>query len=283
MSIHDTEGAISGIPNPCCAMWDGRNVYDRSGILVCEFVQCTNQQLTRYHTYSIRRTEVSDTKRTSQPAREGIEQVREAGKTAVDSTVRSSKEALGRAEDVLNRTVDEAGAIGSSVADTMARSAEATVDLSQRVAEQGREVVRLGMRTAGSVNSRLADTSYDRNQRVLESTTRALEIYREAAQSSAEKMQTLFASWTTFGRGMQQMQVSYLQLLDRTLKGASHKPQDLLRAKSVEEFAAIQRDLYIDTVNYALEASSTLLRMAAGVAQEARPAPQSRPLIVPAQ
>jgi len=219
----------------------------------------------------------------SQPTREGIEQLRETGKTAVDSTVRSSKEALGRAEDVLNRTVDEAGAIGSSVADTMARSAEATVDLSQRVAEQGREVVQLGMRAAGSVNSRLADTSYDRNQRVLESTTRALEIYREAAQSSAEKMQTLFASWTTFGRGMQQMQVTYLQLLDRTLKGASHKPQDLLRAKSVEEFAAIQRDLYIDTVNYALEASSTLLQMAAGVAQEARPAPLSRSLIVPAQ
>ena len=226
---------------------------------------------------------MSDTKKPSQSAREGFGQVREAGKTAVDSTVQSSKEALGRAEDVLNRTVDEAGAIGSSVADTMARTAEATVDLSQRVAEQGRGVMRFGMRTAGSVNSRFADTSYDRNHRVLESTTRALEIYREATESSAEKMQTLFASWMTFGRGVQQMQLTYLQLLDRTLKSASHKPQDLLRAKSLEEFAAIQRDLYLDTVNYAFEASSTLLQMAAGVAQEARPVPQSRALIVPAQ
>ena len=226
---------------------------------------------------------MSDTKRTSQPAREGIEQVRDAGKTAVDSAVQSSKEALGRAENVVNRTVDEAGAIGSSMADTLARSVEATVDLSQRAAEQGREAVRFGMRTAGSVNSRLADTSYDRNHRVLEATTRALEIYREAAENSAEKMQTLFGSWMTLGRGVQQMQVTYLQLLDRTLKGASHKPQDLLRAKSVEEFAAIQRDLYVDTVNYAFEASSTLLQLAAGVAQEARPVPQSRSLIVPAQ
>jgi hypothetical protein len=226
---------------------------------------------------------MSETKRMSQPAREGIEQVREAGKAAVDSAVRSSKEALGRAEDVLNRTVDEAGAIGSSMADTMARSAEATVDLSQRAAEQGRAVVRFGMRTAGNVNSRLADTSYARNHRVLASTTRTLEIYREAAESAAEKMQTLFASWTTLGRGVQQMQVTYLQLLDRALKGASHKPQDLLRAKSVEECAAIQRDLYLDTVNYAFEASSTLLQMAAGVAQEARPVPPSRSLIVPGQ
>lgn len=226
---------------------------------------------------------MSETKKPSQSAREGIEQVREAGKAAVDSAVRSSKEALGRAENVLNRSVDEAGAIGSSMADAMAHTAETTVDLSQRVTAQGREAVGFGMRTAGSVSSRFADISYDRNQRLLESTTRALETYREAADSSAEKVQTLFASWMSLGRGVQQMQLASLQLLDRTLKGASHKPQDLLRAKSLEEIAAIQRDLYIDTINYALEASSALLHLAAGVAQEARPAPQSHSLIMPAR
>src|SRR4051794_25778191 len=109
-------------------MWDGRNVYHRSGILVCEFVQCTNRRLARYHGYPIRRTEVSDTKKIAQSAHDRIEQAREAGKTAVDSTIQSSKEALGRAENVLNRTVDEAGAIGSSMADTVARSAEATAE-----------------------------------------------------------------------------------------------------------------------------------------------------------
>jgi len=139
------------------------------------------------------------------------------------------------------------------------------------------------MRTAANVNSRLADTSYERNQRALESTIRALEMYREATESSADKVQTLVTSLTTLGRGVQQIQLAYLQQLDRTLKGASRKPQDLLRAKSVEEFAAIQRDLYIDTVNYAFEASSALLQMVAGVAQEARPVPPSRSLIVPAQ
>ena len=226
---------------------------------------------------------MSDTKRTSQTAHQGIEQVRDAGQAAVDQTVRSSKEALGQVEDVLTRTVDEAGAVGSSMADTMARSTEATVDLSQRAAEQGRDVVRLGMRTAASMNSRFADTSYDRNHRALESTIRAVEMYREATESSANKVQTLLTSWTTLGRGMQQIQLAYLQQLDRTLKGASRKPQDLLRAKSVEEFAAIQRDLYIDTVNYAFEASSALLQMVAGVAQEARPVLPSRSLIVPAQ
>ena len=214
---------------------------------------------------------MSETKMAPQQAREGIEQVREAGKAAV-----------GRAADGFNRTADEARAIGSSVADTMARGAEAAVDLSQRAAEQGRDFVQLGMCTAGSINSRLADTGYDGSHHVLEATARAFDIYHRAAESSAEKLQTLFTSWATFGRGVQQMQVAYLQLLDRTLKGASRKPQDLLRAKSVEEFAEIQRDLYIDTVNYALEASSTLLQLAGRVAQDAVPALQTRSLIVPA-
>ena len=225
---------------------------------------------------------MSDTKKAPQQAREGIEQFREAGKAAVDSTVRTSKEALGRAEDVFNRSADEVRAIGSNVADTMARGAEAAVDVAQRSVEQSRDVAWLGMRTAAGVNSRFADTNYDRGQRALESAARVLDIYREAAESTAEKVQTLFTSWTALGRGAQQMQVAYLQLLDRTIKGASRKPQDLLRAKSVEELAQLQRDLYVDTVNHAIEASSSLLQMAGQIAQTALPAPQSQALIVPA-
>lgn len=224
-------------------------------------------------------TILSETRKAPQQAREGIDQVREAAKTAADSTVRASREAAERAGDIFNRATDEASAIGSSIADTMARHAEAAAEMSQRAAEQGSNVMWLGMRTAAGMNSRLADSNYDRGHRVLDVTARALDIYREAAESSAEKVQTLFTSWTHLGRGVQQMQVAYLQLLDRALKDASRKPQDLLRAKSVEEFAQIQRDLYIDSVNNALEATSTLLQLAGRVAQRAMPTAQSRSVI----
>jgi hypothetical protein len=226
---------------------------------------------------------LSDTKKAPQQAREGIEQVRTAATAAVDSTVRTAKEAVGRAENVFNRAADQAQATGTGLADTMARGAEAATDISERAAEQGRDMISFGLRIAAGVNSRIADTTYDRGHHVLETTARALDIYREAAASSAEKMQALFTSWTQLGRGIQQMQVAYLQLLNRTLKDASHKPQDLLRAKSAEEVARIQRDLYLDAVNYAVEASSTLLQIAGRVAQEAVPTPKSHSLVVAAR
>ena len=204
-----------------------------------------------------------------QPAREGGSQVREAAQAAVDSGVRTSREAVGRTEDVMNRAVDDARDIGSSVADTVARSADAAVDISQRVAEQGREVIWLGVRTAAGMNSRLADANYGRSHRVLESAARALDIYREAGESTAENVQALFASYTQLGRGVQEMQHTYLQMLDRSLENAKHKPQDLLRCKSAEEFAQIQRDLYLAGINHVLESTSTLLQIAGRVAQEA--------------
>lgn len=222
---------------------------------------------------------MSETRKTAQQAREGIEQAREAGKAAADSAIRVSKEAAERTEDVFNRTAEEARAISSGVADTMARGAETAADMSQRVAEQGRNVMWLSMRTAAGVNSRFADANYDRGHRALDTAARALDIYRDAAETSAEKVHSLFTSWTQLGRGVQQMQVAYLQLLDRTFRNASRKPQDLMRAKSVEEFAQIQHDLYVDAVNYAFEASSTLMQMAGRVAQDAAPTPPSRALV----
>lgn len=213
-------------------------------------------------------------------AREGIEEVRTAAQTAASATARTSKMAMGRAQDVFNRTADEAQNVGSTVADTMARGAEAAADIAERSAEQSRDLVRLGMRTAADVNGRFADVSYDRGRRTLESAAHALETYRQAGESGAEKVQSLFATYQQLSRGVQEMQVAYMQILDRALQQATRKPQDLLRAKSIEEFAEIQRDLYLDSINYAFEASSTLLQIAGRVAQQAAAQTQNQTKIV---
>jgi hypothetical protein len=44
---------------------------------------------------------------------------------------------------------------------------------------------------------------------------------------------------------------------------------DLLRCKSFEEFARVQRDMYVDSLNYSLEATGTLLEAAGTIAQDA--------------
>ena len=50
---------------------------------------------------------------------------------------------------------------------------------------------------------------------------------------------------------------------------AAHKPQDLLRCKTMVEVAEVQRDLYLDAINYAFESTSRLLDLAGRTAQDA--------------
>jgi hypothetical protein len=206
---------------------------------------------------------------TTRKAREGVQQVREGAQAATESGARTAREAMGRAEDVFNRTADEARDIGLSVADTVARTADAAMDITERVAEQGREVIWLGVRAAAGVNGRLAEVSYDRSHRVLGQAVKALEVYRQAGEGTAENLQALFASWISVGRGMQELQHAWLEMFDRATEHGVRKPQDMLRCKTVDEVAEVQRDLWFDAVSRALETSSTMLQIAGRVAQEA--------------
>ncbi|HEX5327599.1 MAG TPA: phasin family protein [Acetobacteraceae bacterium] len=211
----------------------------------------------------------STARKPAQAARESAHQVRDAAHTAAEASMNSTREAANRTEDVFNRTAEEARDIGVSVADTMARGADAAVDITERVAEQGREVIWLGVRAAAGVNGRLADVGYGRSHRVVGELARSLDIYRQAGETAADNVQALFASWTSLGRGMQEMQRAWLEMLDRATDHGTRKPQDLLRCKSMPEMAEIQRDLWLDSVNHAIETSSTLLRIAGRATQDA--------------
>ncbi len=214
---------------------------------------------------------------TKRNTREGMQQARDAAHATVELGTRAARDSVAGAEDVLNRTADEARDIGVSVADTVARTADAAVDITQRVADQGREVIWLGVRAAAGVNGRLADVGYGRSHRVIGQTVRALEIYRTAAESTAEHVQALFTSWTALGRGMQELQHAWLEMLDHATDRGARKPQDILRCKSVDEVAEIQRDLWVDGVKHATEAGVTLLQIASRVTNEAMRPLQSRP------
>jgi len=104
---------------------------------------------------------------------------------------------------------------------------------------------------------------------MLNSTVHALDVYRDATERSAERVHALFSSYVTLGRGLQQMQHAWLEMVDHSLQTASHKPQDLLRCKNLVELAEVQRGLYLDTINHAVESGSRLLEMAGRAAQDA--------------
>ncbi len=188
----------------------------------------------------------------------------------------AARETLVQEENLAHRVNEELHDVGDAVAETVARTADAAVEMGQRVAEQGREVMLLGVRAAAGMNGRIADASYGRGHRVLGAAARALAIYREAGDSTAENVQALFSAYMTLGRGAQQMQHACLELLDQAVDRTTHKPQDLLRCMTLEEVAEVQHDLYLDAVHHAMESSIALLQLAAQTAQQAMRPLQAR-------
>lgn len=194
----------------------------------------------------------------------------------VGRDTRTAREGLGQAEETAQATAEELHNVSEAVAETVARTADAAVEMGQRVAEQQREVMLLGVRAAAGMNGRMADVGYGRSHRALGAAAHALNLFREASDSSAENMQALFSAYMTLGRGAQQVQHACIDLLDRAVARAAHRPQDLLRCKTIEELAEVQRDLYLDAVNHALESSTTLLQLVSQTAQQAMRPLQAR-------
>jgi hypothetical protein len=164
---------------------------------------------------------------------------------------------------------DRAIAASQSITETVAETANAAANMSSKAAEQSREVLMIGVRTAAGVGSRVADINFGRGHHLLASAAHAMDVYRDASERSAERVQALFSSYMTFGRGLQHMQHAWLEMLDTSFENAAHKPQDLLRCKNIVELAEVQRDLYIDAINHAFESTSRLLDIAGRTAQDA--------------
>lgn len=180
------------------------------------------------------------------------------------------------ARDTMEQTAREAGNGGDraketvhSLSETVSETAQTAANLSSRVAEQGREVAMAGMRTAAGIGSQVADIGFGRGHHLISASVHAMDVYRDASERSAERVQALFTSAMTLGRGIQDMQHAWLEMLDQSMEHAVHKPQDLLRCKSVVELAEVQRDLYLDSLNHAFESTSRLLDMAGRAAQQA--------------
>jgi hypothetical protein len=212
---------------------------------------------------------MSETSKTAETAKKATDQSARSGQATVDAASKTTKETINEASHVAQNGIDRAREAGQSMTETVAETAHAATNLSSKAVEQGREALMMGVRTAAGVGSRVADISFGRSHHLLSSAATAMDIYRDASERSAERVQALFSSYMTFGRGLQNMQHAWLEMIDHTMENAAHKPQDLLRCKNIIELAEVQRDLYIDALNHAFESTSRLLDIASRTAQDA--------------
>ena len=81
--------------------------------------------------------------------------------------------------------------------------------------------------------------------------------------------EALIEAFSNIGRGVQQMQHAWFDILNKSIDRAARRPQDLLRCNSPVELAEAQRDLYREGVSYMVNATTTWLNLMAQTAQEA--------------
>jgi hypothetical protein len=212
---------------------------------------------------------MSETSRTAETAKKATDNTARSSQANIDMAGKTSKEAITETSQVTQNAADRGKEVGEGISETVAETAHAATEMSSKAAEQSREVLLIGMRTAAGVGSRVADISFGRGHHLVSSAANAMDIYRDASERSAERVQALFSSAMSLGRGLQQMQHAWIEMVDHTMENAAHKPQDLLRCKNIVELAEVQRDLYLDAINHAFESTSRLLDLAGRTAQEA--------------
>ncbi len=212
---------------------------------------------------------MSETSKTAETTKRATDHAARSSQAGIEAAGRVSKELINEASHVAQNGADRARELGQSITETVEETANAAAQMSSKAAEQSREVLMMGMRTAAGVGSRVADLSYGRGHHMMTAAAQAMDVYRDASERSAERLQALFSSAMMMGRGLQSMQHAWLEMVDHSIEHAAHKPQDLLRCKSVVELAEVQRDLYLDAVNHAFESTSRLLEMAGRTAQDA--------------
>jgi hypothetical protein len=212
---------------------------------------------------------MSETTKPAEVSKKATDQAVRTGQASMDAAAKATKDSISETSQVTQNATDRARAAGQDMTETVAETANAAANLSSKAVEQSREVLISGVRTAAGVSSRVVDISFGRGHQFVASAAQAMDIYRDASERSAERVRALFSSAVTLGRGLQSMQHAWLEILDNSIENAAHKPQDLLRCKNVVELAEVQRDLYIDTINYAFESTSRLLDMAGRTAQDA--------------
>lgn len=191
--------------------------------------------------------------------------LREATQTAA----KGARDETAQAADTVQLATEDGRYASDAMVDTVARTADAAAEISQRVADQSQEVMMAGVRAAAGMNGRIVEIGYGRGHRWLASAAQAMDVYQDASGTSAEPMLALFSSCLSLGRGIQQFQHTWLDLMDHAVERASHRPQDFMRCKTAAEFAELQRDVFVETINHAFDASAALLESASRVAQEA--------------
>jgi hypothetical protein len=147
--------------------------------------------------------------------------------------------------------------------------AEAAVQAARTATEQSQENLNAGVQLLLQAQAPLAEVGYEQGRRFAAASARIADLYREAAERSADDTHALVAAFSSLGRGLQQWQHACFDLMSRSLERAAGRREALFRCRSAVELAEAQRDLYLDGIDTLFTSSVTLLELSSRIAQDA--------------
>lgn len=136
------------------------------------------------------------------------------------------------------------------------------------MAKHSTEVIRLGIHAVTKVQAPLIKAGEIHSRRLVDHISHATDIYYDAAQKTSPNVLALVESFYAFLRGMQKSQDASLATLRSSMDGLYRKRDNLCQINSPTEFAEIQSDIYLGTLNTLFEGYTTLWQNIAQITQE---------------
>ncbi len=102
-----------------------------------------------------------------------------------------------------------------------------------------------------------------------EMTTRAADVYRESTEFAAERMRAMLSTYSAIAGGLQEIQKTYVEALQRSMEMAANGPREMMQCKSFSELASLQRDLLRRGIDEWFESGSKLIGVSSRIAEDA--------------
>jgi Phasin protein len=194
-------------------------------------------------------------------------------KSGHERSARGTKENLQEGVEAGERRIGEtAGAARKAAADGVEAAQRQTgeaIGATRKMAAEGHDLAHAGLSAAAEIQGQVVEMGHDQSRRGIRHAARMTDIYCGATADTADNVQALMVAFYNVGRGVQQMQHAWFDLLNRSIDNAARHPHDLLRCRSPVELAETQRDLYRDGVAYMVDATTTMLHLIGETAERA--------------
>ena len=121
---------------------------------------------------------------------------------------------------------------------------------------------------AAEATRHIANAFDQQNKHLAEGMAKASDFYRESTEYAADRMSALLSAYAVLATGAQEIQRTYLEVLQRSFEMATTGPREIMRCSSLSEVAELQQGMLRKGIDEWLDSSSKLLKTSGRIAED---------------